>query len=134
MIPTGGMLTNVQNVDIQRQPSRTYKLDMNKQRIVGMIDGMDAVKQAVFKILQTKRFAYLIYSFNYGFENVIGTDPIIFQSEQRRKLEEALKQDDRIKSIEDLEITFEGDAAYLQMTVVSVYGNFKVAQEVNTHV
>lgn len=32
------------------------------------MDGMEAVKQAVYKILQTERYKYVIYDWNYGVE------------------------------------------------------------------
>ena len=50
------------------QPSRTYAVDWQTGRVSGFVDGTDALKQAIYKILQTERFAHLIYSWNYGFE------------------------------------------------------------------
>ncbi|MBQ3566888.1 MAG: DUF2634 domain-containing protein [Oscillospiraceae bacterium] len=48
------------------KPSRTYCLDLDKGRIIGMVDGIDAVKQAVEKALSTRRFYCLIYDSDYG--------------------------------------------------------------------
>lgn len=45
---------------------RTYKMDFENKRIKGMTDGQDAVAQATFKALQTKRYAFLIYDDDYG--------------------------------------------------------------------
>lgn len=53
---------------VEIQTSKTYKVDWNSRRVVGYTDGRDALEQAIYKILRTERFAFLIYSWNYGFE------------------------------------------------------------------
>jgi phage baseplate assembly protein W len=133
MIPTGGSITNKQIVEVQR-PSRTYRIDLKKGRIIGWADGSEAVKQAVFKILQTERFRYLIYDSDYGCElaNLIGRDPLFVKSELRRRITEALMQDDRIDNVTDFEINIAGDVATVRFTVVSAFGSFK--EEVTTRV
>ena len=59
MIPTGGQLTAALPSGTAVQSSRTWRLDAETGRIAGKIDGLEAVKQAVFKILQTERYAYM---------------------------------------------------------------------------
>lgn len=128
MIPQGGTLTN--NINMKQQSSHTYRLDFASQRISGMCDGLEAVKQAVYKILQTNRFEHLIYSFNYGSElrSMIGSDPLYVQSELARTIREALLQDDRITSIENMRVEFAGDNTIVQFDVVSQYGRFQVEE------
>ena len=46
----------------ETQPSLTYALDAENGRIRGKVDGLEAVKQAVYLALSTERFAHLIYS------------------------------------------------------------------------
>lgn len=132
MIPTGGELINTPVEDVE-QPSRTYRLDFNKNRIVGMIDGLDAIKQAVYKIMQTERFKYLIYSFAYGHElkTLIGSNPAFVKSEVTRMLQEAFIQDNRITGIEDVQVTHENENMTVDFTVVTQYRAFQVSQEVN---
>ena len=93
------------------QPSLTYELNLKDKTIAGYIDGLEAVKQAVVKILQTRRFEHLIYSSNYGQEldSVIGRDPLWAYAEIERHIKEALLQDDRILSVDDMKITFKGE-------------------------
>ena len=60
MIPsTVGTLT--QNFKIVKQPGLTYRMDMEGGSVRGHVDGREAVKQAIFRILQTERYQYLIY-------------------------------------------------------------------------
>lgn len=131
MIPQGGSITSA-SVEEQQQPSLTWKLDFTNKRITQMVDGLDAVKQAVFVILETQRFEYLIYSFNFGSElqGLIGKNPIFVQSEIRRLIREALLQDDRITDVRDITIQTNGESMLVEFTVVSVFGNFTMTREV----
>ncbi|MEF3309525.1 DUF2634 domain-containing protein [Paenibacillus sp. GYB004] len=131
MIPTGSTLKNapVQNV---QQTSRTWRLDFEAGRVTGMIDNLDAVQQAVIKILQTDRFAQLIYSFNYGNElnRLIGMSPLFVQSEATRIIQEALSVDDRIRGVQDVTVSIEGDSMTITFTVITQYGSFQASWEV----
>lgn len=133
MIPQGGVLAENRHLEIRQQPSQTYRLDWNRNRVVGMTDGLDAVKQAVFKILQTTRFEHLIYSSNYGCEIMrsLAADPSFVKSEIGRYVEEALLQDDRVKAIDDIQVKLEQDRALVTLTVETEAGSFPVSQEVN---
>lgn len=132
MIPKGGVLSDIQILEYTSQPSKTYYLQLNKGRISGKIDGLDAVKQSTYKILQTERFKHLIYTFNYGIEldGLIGAAPGFIRSELKRRISEALLQDDRIEKIENFKITVNGDSATAEFTVVSQFGSFEVTEEV----
>lgn len=131
MIPAGGSILNAP-VEEQQQPSLTWKLDLENKRITQMIDGLEAVKQAVFVILETERFQYLIYSFDFGSElqGLIGKSPLFVQSEIRRLIKEALLQDDRITDVQNITFQTQGDSMLVEFTVVSVFGNFTMTKEV----
>lgn len=132
MIPTGGQFTALSTTTVQ-QPSRTWKLDFERGRVTGMVDGLEAVKQSVFKILQTERFAFLVYSTNYGVElgRFLGSSQAYIQSELKRRIREALMQDDRITDVTDFRVSFNGDTVNVEFTVVSTFGRFEAAQEVS---
>lgn len=131
MIPAGSTIKNAPVQEVQ-QPSLTWKLDFEKNRITGRIDELEAVKQAVLKILQTERFRYLIYSFNFGseLESLIGSNEFFVQSEASRMLQEALSQDDRIQGIENVRVVVNGDSILLEFRVMTTYGAFQASQEV----
>lgn len=48
----------------QTYEARTYKLSDTK--IEGFVDELEALKQAIYKILSTEQYEYPIYSFKYG--------------------------------------------------------------------
>ena len=115
------------------QPSRTYAVNWQTGRVSGTVDGMDALKQVIYKVLQTERFAHLIYSWNYGFEanRLIGQSAAFLRSEIQRLVTEALLADDRITAVENFKISITGKRqAAVEFTVVSVFGETEIETEV----
>ena len=46
----------------QEKPSRTYRIDWDEGRIIGFVDGQEAMNQYIKKAIRTRRFRCLIYS------------------------------------------------------------------------
>lgn len=92
----------------------------------GYSDGLEAVKQTVYLILNTERYQCPIYSWDYGVEldNLVGKPMSYVASELQRRVSEALKTDDRIVGCTDFqfEITDKRKLA-VSFTVVTIYGN-----------
>lgn len=117
----------------KEEPSRVHKMQLEEKRIIGMCDGLEAVKQAVFKILNTERYKYPIYSRNYGveLEHVFGKPVSYAVLEIERVIKEALLQDDRITEVKDFSFDFPGkDTIAAQFTVVSAFGSYIEYKEV----
>ena len=115
------------------QPSRTYAVNWQTGRVSGFVDGTDALKQAIYKILQTERFAHMIYSWNYGFEanRLIGQSAAYLKSEIQRLITEALLADDRITAVENFKISITGKRqAAVEFTAASVFGETEIETEV----
>lgn len=123
-----------QDVTVQEQrPSLTWQLDLKSGRIKGQIDGLAAIYQAVEKILLTERYAYRIYSWNYGCELAfyIGKDTDFVLADAERTIREALTQDDRIQDIENFEAKLKDkESVAVSFTVVTIAGKFSYEQEV----
>lgn len=59
MIPsTVGFLD--QDFEIETQPSLTYKMDLDGDSVRGLVDEQEAMKQMIFRTLQTERYAYFL--------------------------------------------------------------------------
>ena len=112
------------------ETSRTYKISDN--RIQGYTDGLEALKQAIYKVLNTERYEYPIYSFNYGIEleSLLGKDPIYVQIELKRRIQECLLRDDRITEVDNFKFEVKGDEIKCTFDVHSIFGNLMVSQEV----
>ena len=126
MIPQNTILTT-DTIEVVEQPSRTYRIDFERGRVIGKTDGLEAVKQAVYKILHTDRSRHLIYTPDYGMEwdGIFGGNPVFVRAELRRRITEALLADDRIEAVQDFEMEFGLDEVKVRFTVVSTYGNFR---------
>ncbi len=112
------------------QPSRTYALNPENGRIEGRTDGLEAVRQAVMKILGTERYQYVIYSPDYGVElQTVGVDRRFLASEWKRRIQEALLQDDRIRSVGEMKMDYADDTAHIEFTVHSVFGMIQLREE-----
>ncbi|HCT64263.1 MAG TPA: DUF2634 domain-containing protein [Lachnospiraceae bacterium] len=122
------------NFTIAVQPSKTYALDVEKGVIRGYANGLGAVKQAVYKALNTERYDHLIYSWNYGSElkELFGKPISLVYPEVKRRIEEGLKQDDRINSVENFSFEKKKGSLHVTFTVVSTEGSFE--SEVNVNV
>ena len=116
----------------ETQPSLTYALDAENGRIRGKVDGLEAVKQAVYLVLSTERFAHLIYSWNYGAEldGFIGQPKEYVLSEIKRRISDALLQDDRITAVDNFKFETKKNAVHVIFTVHSVFVDTEVTTDV----
>ncbi len=104
MIPsTTGFLDK--DFEITQQPTYTHLMQLDNKVIRGYTDGQEAMRQAIFKILQTERYQYVIYSWNYGIETLdLYGQPVAWVCpELERRITEALTCDDRITSVSDFD-------------------------------
>lgn len=110
-----------------KRPSKTYRMDMERNIIAGYTDGLEAVKQAVYKILHTERYDYIIYSFNYGSElkDLFGEQMTYVTSEIKRRIKEALMQDDRIIDVNGFELDRDREELHVYFNVISTEGEFE---------
>ena len=111
---------------------RTYRMDFDKKRIVGMVDGLEATQQAVAKAMMTKRFAYQIYDDQYGCDiaNKIGNTSLTqeyLDSDIPVMIEDMLLPDDTVTGVGD--VTFEmldRDSLFIKLLVETIYGNAEI--------
>lgn len=116
--------------------SKTYRLDLNTKRITGFIDGIEAIRQAVYKILATGRASFSIYGtedgINYGteLERFIGKSYSFIKSDIERTLTDALLQDERIIEVKDFTIDEpKGDTLSFSFAVSTIFGDLNFSEE-----
>lgn len=116
----------------EKLPSRTYAVNWERGKIQGMCDGLEAIEQAIHKILGTERYENLIYSWNYGAElqNMFGQPAPYVYSEIKRLVTEALVQDDRIQSVENFSFQKQRGKVLTTFTVTTEYGVLEVTTSV----
>lgn len=114
-------------------PNKSYRMKIADEKILGNIDELDAIAQACYKILNTERYQYVIYSWNYGIElqDLFGKPIPYVYSELPRRIKEALIQDDRINSVEDFELSYDKGNVLAKFTVKTNLGNIEMEKGVN---
>ncbi len=90
---------------LQIGPSYSFLLDPNTKhiKILGSIAEENALRQSIYFMLRTRRYAYEIYSRDYGAEfwNFLGqdNDEVLMQARIRDDIVETLLVDDRISDV-----------------------------------
>lgn len=134
-------------------PSRTYRLDLNEGRILGIIDGQEAVRQAIHKAIITPRWKCLIYDNQYGSE----IEATVIQSRGRATPEyikavvpgfvrDALRPDSRITLVSNFAFAFTpeekeklfpdifkvlrdaGDSVFISFDADTIYGTVRIEE------
>ena len=122
--------------DDEEEPSLTYRLDLDAGRIVGKVDGLEAVNQAIIKAIMTPRFKCLIYSDQYGSEiedTIIrgGASDSYLNAVIEGFVKDALAPDSRILNIYDFAITKDDDEAWIFFKVDTIYGETEIGENIN---
>lgn len=133
MIPTGNTILTA-DLEVKTQPSKQHEMILDRNRIIGTCDKIQSVRQAVFKILSTERYEYLIYSWNYGIElkDLFGKSVMYVCPEIERRVKEALIQDSRITNVTDFNFdTSKRGVVSVAFTVRTIFGDFDEEMVVN---
>lgn len=114
-------------------PSLCHAVHGVERKLIGTLDGVEAVRQAVSFILGTERYDHAIYGWEYGVElkDLIGRDKNFVMSEIKERIKEALLQDDRIEGVDNFTIEESGRRGLLvRFRVASTEGGFEAEKEV----
>lgn len=123
-----------QGLTVKEQPTKTYKMHLGDGTVQGYVDGLEAMKQAVYKVLLTERYQYPIYSWNYGVElaDLFGEPVSYVCPELERRITEALLQDGRIEGVDGFAFDFpRKGAVHAGFTVHTVFGDVQAEREVD---
>ena len=120
-------------VTFENQPSLSWLINKETNRIEGTVDGLQAVRQAAEIILNVERYRWQIYRPYSGMEwaGLIGQDSGYVGAELQRRLVDALTVDDRITGISDYQYTVDGQKLRATFRVDTVYGSYNSEQEVD---
>lgn len=134
MIPSTSNLLNL-DIEFVEQPTKTYRMDLNtEEHIGGYTDELEAMKQAIFKILNTERYQYIMYSWDYGIELVdLYGQPISYVCpELERRITEALTQDERIETVSDFNFDLpKRGVVHTSFLVHTIFGTIEAERAVN---
>lgn len=132
MIPSVNHLLKT-DLEVVTQPSKNYRMHIERNVINGTCKDQDAMLQVIYKILNTERYLYPIYSWNYGIElrDLFGEPMSYVCAELERRISEALLQDDRVKSVQEFEFDISKRHQVVCAFVVhTIFGDVKAEKEV----
>lgn len=132
MIPQNEILTTG-NLQFVTQPSLTYRIREEQKEVRGTLDDLEAIKQAVAKMLDTERYHYVIYDWNYGveFSDLWGKPMSYVIPEVEQRIVEALCSDDRIQSVTNFRFTQNKNDLTVAFHVQTIYGSWEEKRMVN---
>lgn len=133
MIPSGNKILTTE-LEVAVMPSKQHQMILDSNRIIATCDNLKAVEQTIFKILNTQRYAYIIYSWNYGIEleDLFGQPVRYVCPEIERRVREALMQDDRITAVDNFEFEFpKRGTVSTKFTVHTIVGDLEEGLVVN---
>ena len=133
MTPTQEVELNMETIEKQRMPSLTWKISEERAEVRGSVDELEAMKQAVWKILQTERYRYEIYDWNYGLEleELYGKNKTYVIPELKKRIEEALLADDRVTAVTDFSFVQEKNSVTAKFMVHTIFGEIRAERAVD---
>ena len=122
---------DLESLEFEEAATNTFIVNIDADQIAGTAGGLEAMRQAVNIILNTKRYNWQIYSSDFGIEydDLIGEDPDYIRTVFPTRVREAFSVDNRILSARNFVFKFEGDKVTITFDVITVYGT--VNTEVN---
>lgn len=130
MLPANGFLD--EDFVMAEQSSHTFYLDIDGNVVFGFTDQAEAMKQAIYLTLETERYQYVVFSWDYGVEfvDLFGKQMSFVLPELKRKITEALLHDTRVLRVDDFDFQVNRNVVLVTFTAVTVYGNIPVERAV----
>ncbi|MBQ2880019.1 MAG: DUF2634 domain-containing protein [Anaerotignum sp.] len=133
MIPTQETEFDMTKIEKITIPSLTWKINEERAEARSLVDEKEAMEQAVRKILQTERYRYAIYDWNYGIEleDLYGKRVSFVIPELKKRIEDALLADDRVTAVTDFSFTQEKGSVTAEFMVHTMFGEMRAERTVD---
>jgi hypothetical protein len=117
--------------DVTASSIREYEVDFDTGRLTGkIVTGVEALCVWAYLALKSKRYRWVIYSWQYGEEytNLIGYsfDEDYLYSEVKRYIEECLFINEHITAIENLDVTQVNEKLHIKFKMITDVGSEEV--------
>lgn len=113
---------------------KEYEIDFKTGQLTGRsVEGLEAIKIWIWLVLQTPRYRYYIYTWDYGneFDDLIGQgySEEYITAEAQRMTEDCLLVNENIQSISDFSVGMENDQLSVSFTANTIYGSIQFSNE-----
>lgn len=111
---------------------RDFEIDWDTLTLTGnIVEGVDAIAMWVQNALRTKRYEWLIYSWDFGEEytELLGYSYTqeYLENEVERLISECIEEHPYISGLEDLEVeVIGGDKLHITFTLVTDFGEVEI--------
>lgn len=114
----------LEEIEEKKNAYKAFGLDFENKRIGGIIDGKEALDQAVKMALMTQRYKYPAFSHAYGtdYSKVFEGNDKKAMGRLKNAICDSLGYDERIKRVDNFKFERNGEKMLVQFTVVSIYG------------
>lgn len=125
--------TETEQIEESKIP-KEYEIDFKTGQLTGrIVEEAEAIKVWIWLVLQTARYRYYIYSWDYGneFEELIGRgySEEYINAEAQRMTEDCLLVNENIESITDFSVGMENDQLTISFTANTIYGTIQFDNE-----
>lgn len=113
-----------EGLEEEKIADKTYLLDFTKLTIGRMIDGSEAKRQAIRKILLTESEISPVYDAGYGrmFDDLPGHPMSYALAEAKNRIRDAVLQDDRFSAVFFDDYQIKGNMLLIGLTAICVDG------------
>lgn len=124
--------SNTEEITERKSGYKTFRLDFDKKTIGDIIDGKEALLQAVRVALMTQRHKYALFSSSYGTDYEGAFDKGYSQAIGKLKnaIYDSLIYDKRINAIDSFSFERHGTRIIVKFRIVSIYGQIDFETEV----
>ncbi|MBS7527843.1 DUF2634 domain-containing protein [Fusibacter paucivorans] len=124
--------SQLQNIEITTRSTSTWQLDLEAKKLGGRIEGIDAVRQMIYTVLNVERYRYAIHSWRFGVEldDLYGQSMDYIYPTIVQRITEALMMLDTIQSVDNFSFDRKKEALILTFNVSTIYGDLNVTKEV----
>lgn len=108
-----------------KENTKTFGINLVDNVIGGKIDGLDALKQSIYFLLNIEADQYIIYPYTYGIKTVdlIGEPYYYVLAVLPGRIKEALLSDDRITDVSDFEFEVNKQKVHVKFIAKTIYGD-----------
>lgn len=120
-------------MEVVEEPSKTFRMDMANNKMLGKADELEALKQAIYLRLSIEKYEHLIFSSDYGIEleDLFGEPVTYVIPELQRRITEELLKDDRINNVDDFTFTESKGSVAASFIVYTIFGDIDQELEVD---
>lgn len=123
----------LEDISEEKKAYKAFKIDFEKKTTGEIIDGREAMEQAVKMALTVQRYRYPAFSHYYGtdYEGLLEEGEDKAMGKLKNAICDSLGNDERITAVDNFSFERKGSSMLVKFRVVSIYGEMENEIEVS---